>query len=180
MAVFAQRQASNWYFGYGAGIQFDLATNSTNSVNNGQLFTNEGCSSISDEDGNLLFYTDGTTVWNKQHTIMTNGIGLYGDNSSAQSAIIVPKPDDPNIYYIFTVDTSVGDLDPDNGFNYSVVDMTLDGGLGAVTSKNVNLLQLCSEKLTAVLKDCITKSIWVITFASEAGDTDIFNTFHAF
>ncbi|APY11948.1 hypothetical protein BWZ22_12225 [Seonamhaeicola sp. S2-3] len=176
----SQRQASNWYFGYGAGIAFDLDSNSINTLNNGQLSTNEGCSSISDDAGNLLFYTDGTIVWNKNHSIMMNGSGLYGDNSSTQSAIIVPKPDDENIYYIFTVDTSVYENDPNNGFNYSVVDMTLDGGLGGVTQKNTNLLQLCSEKLTAVLKDCITKSIWVITLASENGTSDIYNTFHAF
>ncbi len=179
MCVFAQRQASNWYFGFGSGIQFNLASNSITSVDNGQLFTNEGCSSISDEAGNLLFYTDGTIVWNRNHSQMMNGLGLFGDNSSTQSAIIVPKPDDKNIYYIFTVDTTVG-LDPDNGFNYSIVDMTLDGGLGGITQKNVNLLQHCSEKLTAVLKDCITKSIWVITMASEDGITAEYNTFHAF
>lgn len=180
ICVFAQRQASNWYFGYGAGVQFNLASNSITSVNNGQLSTNEGCSSISDEFGNLLFYTDGTTVWNKNHSTMTNGFGLFGDNSSTQSAIIVPKPDDENIYYIFTVDTSIGQTDPNNGFNYSIVDMTLGGGLGEVTQKNVNLLQHCSEKLTAVLKDCITKSIWVITFASEDGTSEAYNTFHTF
>ncbi|MFY0714845.1 T9SS type B sorting domain-containing protein [Seonamhaeicola sp. NFXS20] len=180
MLAFSQRQASNWYFGYGAGIAFDLTNNSINTLNNGQLSTNEGCSSISDDSGNLLFYTDGTTVWNKNHSIMMNGSGLFGNNSSTQSAIIVPKPDDENIYYIFTVDTIIYENDTNDGFNYSVVDMTLDGGLGGVTQKNTNLLQLCSEKLTAVLKDCITKSIWVITLASENGTSDIYNTFHAF
>lgn len=177
--AFSQRQASNWYFGYGAGINFNLASNTVTPVDNGRIITNEGCSSISDEFGNLLFYTDGTVVWNKNHTQMQNGSELFGDASSTQSAIIVPKPEDPNIYYIFTVDTTTG-FDPDNGFNYSVVDMTLDGGLGAVTQKNVNLLQHCTEKLTAVLKDCTSKSIWVITFASEDGTQEIYNTFHAF
>ncbi|TYA65978.1 T9SS type B sorting domain-containing protein [Seonamhaeicola marinus] len=177
--VFSQRQASNWYFGYGAGIEFNLTTNSINTVNTSQLWTNEGCSSISDEYGNLLFYTEGSRVWNRNHTQMGNGFGLFGDNSSTQSAIIVPKPNDPDIYYIFTVDTTVG-FDPDNGFNYSVVDMTLDGGLGGVVQKNVNLLPHCSEKLTAVLKDCITKSIWVITLASEDGISNLYNTFYAY
>ncbi|TXE07082.1 T9SS type B sorting domain-containing protein [Seonamhaeicola algicola] len=177
--IYAQRQAANWYFGYGAGVKFNLANNTLTAVNNGMLFTNEGCSSISDDLGNLLFYTDGSTVWNKNHVAMQNGFGLFGDNSSTQSAIIVPKPNDPNIYYIFTVDTTIG-TDPDNGFNYSTVDISLNGGLGAVTQKNVNLLNHCSEKLTAVLKDCITKSIWVITLASEDGSPNSYNTFHAF
>ena len=175
-----QGEAANWYFGFGAGMQFDLATGNTIAVNDGQLFTNEGCSTISDSDGNLLFYSDGTTVYNKNHVIMPNGNGLFGSASATQSALVVPKPDDPNIYYIFTVDTAIED-GTDFGLNYSVIDMTLDGGLGAVTTdKNINLLPDCSEKITAVLKDCITKSIWVLAFSTQDGNPGPFNTYHAF
>ncbi len=181
MYAFSQNQASNWYFGYGGGIKFNLENNSISSSNDGKLFTNEGCATISDPLGNLLFYTDGTTVWNRNHEPMPNGLGLFGNSSSTQSAIIVPKPDDDTIYYIFTVDTSQFEDDPsDMGFNYSVVDMTLDGGLGDISQKNINLLEFCSEKLTAVVKDCQTKSVWVITFASENGTETIYNTFHSF
>jgi len=179
MLALTQNEASNWYFGENAGLTFNLDTNSVSRVLDGQMSTREGCSSISDDSGNLLFYTDGLTIWNRNHTIMENGFGLNGDESSTQSAIIVPKPDDPDIYYVFTVD----DRDRDgftNGLNYSEIDMTLDGGLGGITIKNVNLLNVCSEKITAVLKDCITEAIWVVTFASEDGTTGVFNTFHAF
>ena len=177
--TFAQSEAANWYFGYNSGIKFNQNTNTVSSVNNGQLSTFEGCASISDDSGNLLFYTDGITVWNKNHSVMSNGRGLFGDPSSTQSAIIVPKPNDLNIYYIFTVDDHSFN-DSHLGLNYSEVDITLNGGLGAITTKNINLLQECSEKVTAVLKDCITKSIWVVTFASENGNLPSHNTFHAF
>ena len=173
----AQNQASNWYFGENAGLSFNLDTNTVSRTLDGQLNTREGCSSISDDTGNLLFYTDGLTVWNRNHTVMLNGFGLNGDESSTQSAIIVPKPDDPNIYYVFTVDDRERDGFT-NGLNYSEIDMTLDGGLGSITVKNVTLLDVCSEKITAVLKDCITEAIWVVTFASEDGTTGIFNTYH--
>ncbi|WP_242120418.1 T9SS type B sorting domain-containing protein [Aestuariivivens sediminicola] len=180
---YSQDEASNWYFGSNAGLRFNPDGSTTN-LNDGQLNTDEGCASISDSDGNLLFYTDGITVWNKSHLPMPNGLGLFGDPSSSQSAIIVPKPDDPDIYYIFTVDTSIGG-DPDRGFNYSTVDLTLQGGLGDVvaTSKNINLLEDSSEKISAVLKDCISKSIWVITLASETGapaENPVFDTFYAY
>jgi gliding motility-associated-like protein len=177
--VVAQNEAANWYFGYNSGVKFNQTTNTVSSLNNGQLNTNEGCASISDDSGNLLFYTDGITVWNKNHAVMSNGRGLFGDPSSTQSAIIVPKPNDSNIYYIFTVDDHSFN-DSHFGLNYSEVDITLDGGLGAITVKNTNLLQECSEKITAVLKDCITQSIWVLTFASENGDSPSYTTFHAF
>ena len=96
----AQRETSNWYFGFGAGIHFN-DNGSVTPLTNGKLNTLEGCTSISDADGTLLAYTDGITVYNKNHQIVQNGNGLLGDPSSTQSAIIVPKPQDPNIYYIF-------------------------------------------------------------------------------
>jgi len=174
----AQNQAANWYFGYGASVKFDVASGTVSSLGGGALSTNEGSASISDENGNLLFYTDGSVVFNRNHQVMQNGSGLFGDNSSTQSAIIVPKPDDVNIYYVFTVDNN---LDGNNyGLNYSVVDMSLASGLGRVTSKNVNLLEYCSEKISAVLKDCVTKSIWVVTLASEDGRQGDINSYHAF
>ena len=175
---FGQSEAANWYFGYGGGIRFNQIANSVTSVNDGQLFTNEGCATISDKTGALLFYTDGTSVWNKNHAFMQNGFGLYGDSSSTQSAIIVPKPNDSNIYYIFTVDNGLNQSD--FGLNYSVVDISLDGGLGAVTNKNINLLELSSEKITVVLKDCVTKSLWVVAFSSVDGKLGLLNTYHAF
>ena len=177
--LLSQNEASNWYFGYGAGLKFDIALNAAISVDDGQLHTFEGCTSISDPLGNLLFYTDGRVVRNSTHNVMLNGTGLLGDASSSQSAIIVPKPGDDTIYYVFTVDNNLNNTN--FGLNYSIVDMTLDGGLGGVTDKNINLLPICTEKLSAVLKDCITKSIWVITMATYDGDSpDNYDTYHAF
>lgn len=191
LTTYAQKEANNWYFGENSGIKFNN-DGSTSVLSNGKLSTREGCTTISDSDGNLLFYTDGITVWNKRHQIMPNangflGNGLNGDPSSAQSAIIVPKPKDPHIYYIFTVDTSSRIEDPDTGFNYTTIDIRLDGGLGDVVhgAKNINLIKNSSEKISAVLKDCVSKSIWVITFASKLGikndeDLNEFSTFYAY
>lgn len=177
---FAQRETSNWYFGSGAGITFNI-DGSTTALTDGKLNTLEGCASISDDTGMLQFYTDGITVYNRNHEVMENGNFLYGDSSSTQSAIIVPKPEDPNILYIFTVDTSIMEGDPNRGFNYSVVDMTTNGGLGSVVEKNINLLEHSAEKITAVVKDCFDKSLWVITLSNEGGtDTGLYNTYHAF
>ena len=195
--ILAQNEASYWYFGRNAGLRFDASTGTVAAVTDGQLNTLEGCTSISDENGELLFYTDGQTVWNRNHQIMPNGdyfggTGLLGDPSSTSSGVIVPKPEDPTQYYIFTVDephhenaatypnqnTNFPLSDDDgfnNGFNYSLVDMTLNGGLGGVvdTEKNVPLITYdptddleirykCSEKITAVrAEDC--SSFWVIT-----------------
>ena len=108
---YSQAEASHWYFGNGAGLVFDVNTGTVTSTDaaSNTISTNEGCSSISDFNGNLLFYTDGRNVWDKNHSIMSNanynsGTGLMGDPSSTSSGLIVPKPGDPNQYYIFTVD----------------------------------------------------------------------------
>lgn len=183
VASYGQQEAANWYFGNNAGIQFNYITETVTPVSDGQLFTEEGCTSISDSNGNLLFYSNGVNVYNWQHTIMANGTGLKGNQSSTQSAIIIPKPGSNSIYYIFTVDTDFSG-DPDEGFHFSEVDMNLNLGLGAVTRKNQQLLFNTSEKLSAVLKDCESESIWVVTYADNnaqfpsAGVTN--NTFYAY
>ena len=116
-------------------------------LSNGALNTREGCAAISDKNGNLLFYTDGVTVYNKNHGVMLNGTGLKGHSSSTHSAIIVPKPANTAIYYILTADELAGV----NGLQYTEVDMSLDGGLGGVTSnKNKLLLSQATEKITEI------------------------------
>jgi gliding motility-associated-like protein len=179
LSIFGQGQTSRWYFGKGAGIQFNN-DGSVTSLTDSRINTLEGCASLSDASGNLILYTDGIRVFNKNHDVMVNGTGLYGDPSSTQSAIIVQKPDDPNIIYIFSVDTSTSQNDLDRGLNYSVVDLTLDGGNGAITQKNINLLPDCSEKIAAVLKNCLDQSIWVVTLGPETFKTGPFNTYYAF
>lgn len=155
--VEAQGEANNWYFGDQAGITFNSGV--PTALTDGALNTDEGCATISDSAGQLLFYTDGVTVYNRMHNIMLNGAGLLGDFSSTQSSVIVPKPNDSSIYYIFTVD-EVGGSD---GLRYSIVDMTLDGGFGAVTAtKNILLITPVSEKINAVLH-ANGQDIWVLT-----------------
>ncbi|WP_340063791.1 T9SS type B sorting domain-containing protein [Ascidiimonas aurantiaca] len=162
----AQREAANWYFGLNAGIRFN-GDGTVVPLTDGRLSTNEGCASISDKFGNLLFYTDGITVWDRTHNIMPNGNGLLGDPSSTQSAIIVPNPGNSNLYYIFTVHALGGDIHNTSllrGLNYYIVDMTA-GPNGDVIARGNNgqpLLIPNSEKITAVRSaDC--SSIWVIT-----------------
>jgi hypothetical protein len=98
----AQKEGNVWYFGENAGLDFN--SGSPVALTDGMLNTDEGCASICDANGSLLFYTDGMTVYNRNHGIMPNGTGLLGHSSSTQSAIIVKKPMSNNLYYIFTVD----------------------------------------------------------------------------
>lgn len=157
LLLLGQGEANIWYFGQYAGIDFN--SGAPVALTNGQMDTWEGCASIADPSGNLVFYTDGSTVWNSAHAVMSNGTGLMGNFSSTQSAIIVPKPNNPNIYYIFTVD----EVAAADGLRYSEVDMTLAGGLGAVTAtKNILLHTPVLEKVTAV-QHANGTDIWVVS-----------------
>ncbi|MCF8295770.1 MAG: hypothetical protein K9I34_06865, partial [Bacteroidales bacterium] len=72
-----------WYFGSYAGLNF--CTGTPIPLTNGALSTSEGCATICDPNCNLLFYTDGITVWNANHMPMANstasslGGALHGD-----------------------------------------------------------------------------------------------------
>lgn len=161
------KQAAIWYFGNNAGVDFN--SGEAVALTDGQTNTAEGTASISDNDGNLLFYTDGIMVWDQTHTVMPNGTNLNGNPSSTQSGVIVPIPESNNRYYVFTVDFDGGP----NGLQYSEVDMSLRGGLGDVTAtKNVPLLGApVTEKVTAVFH-CNQKDIWVM--AHDIGSNDFY------
>ena len=152
------KEANFWYFGNNAGIDFNSGV--PIALNNGQTNTNEGCATISDNLGNLLFYTDGQTVYNKNHVAMPNGYFLTGHSSSSQSGVIVKRPGSDSIYYIFTVDGLSGTNG--NGLYFSEVDLSLDSGLGDVTSnKNIQLFSGGDEKIAAI-RHANNTDYWII------------------
>ncbi|NNC93973.1 MAG: T9SS type B sorting domain-containing protein [Chitinophagales bacterium] len=155
MVSYAQQETSVWYFGEFAGLRFDEDTIIV--LSDGQINTFEGTSCISDKNSNLLFYTDGSVVWNKNHLIMNNGSGLLGDPSSTQSSLILPQPGSDSLYFIFTTD-KFGNA---NGLQYSIVDMSLAGGKGSVISKNIMLHSPVAEKITAA-QHSNREDFWII------------------
>ncbi|WP_430408316.1 T9SS type B sorting domain-containing protein [Kordia sp.] len=172
---FSQGQTNIWYFGDNAGLDFNSGT--PVAITDGQLETFEGCATISNADGQLLFYTDGITVWDKNHDIMPNGFGLQGNPSSSQSGIIVPFPDDTDKYYIFSVDQNTDG----GGLFYSVLDLTLNAGNGDIipSQKNILLLAASAEKIAAVSDE--NDGYWVVSYASFPGNIEFdYDTFHAY
>jgi len=168
--TYGQAERSNhWYFGYQAGL--DFSTPIPTADTSGKLESIEGSACMSDIRGDLLFYTNGETVWNKQHTIMPNGSNIEGWSTCAQSSLIVPFPGDTSKYYLFTTGAGIG---PTSNYflNYSVVDMTLDNGLGDVTAvKNVQLLTNATEQITGTIH-CNAIDYWVLT------RKQVLNAFH--
>jgi gliding motility-associated-like protein len=156
-AVQAQKEANTWYFGRFSGISFDQTP--PRALTDGMIISEEGSASISDKNGNLLFYTNGLIVVNAQQLMMKNGGNLLGDRNSTQNAVIVPQPGNDSLYYIFTVGI---EGQPEKGLRYSVVNMNRDNGLGEVVQANMPLCGDCYEKVAAV-RACNRKDVWIVS-----------------
>lgn len=139
------------------------------------LNAGKGTATISDENGNLLFYTDGMKVWNGAHDQINAGPNLSGNLGSTQSSLIVPRPGSNKDYYIFTTDIVVpASFGTMRGFNYSRVDVTANSNQGAVTSeRDINLVPEVAEMITGV-KHANGTDYWVVTHGLNG------NSFHAF
>ncbi len=140
MATGQDLQNANWYFGNHAGITFTTSPPSalTNVTNIG-FNVSEGCATVSDAAGNLLFFSDGVTVWRSYgggFPVITSA--LRGDVSSTQNVIIVPRPGVANHYYIVTIDGTTSSAPPNKrGIYYSEIDIS--SGAGTMVSLNTPL-----------------------------------------
>lgn len=156
--IFGQGISNRWVFGYSCcagnfgATDLDFSSGAVNIILK-QRYMNfyETNGVISDRNGNLLFASNGIYVANALDDTMQNGSGL---NPSAyttamsthglalpQGNLVIPFPDDTTKYYLFheTSDDRFGTY-ATLYLYYSIIDMTLDGGLGAVIQKNTVLL----------------------------------------
>jgi hypothetical protein len=161
--LFAQKEIKrtwNWYFGNYAGLNF--SSGAPVAITNAAMVADDGgVASISDTSGNLLFYTNGQSVWNKNNVIMPNGTGIGAQPYLNQNVIIVPQPMNDSIYYIFTDSLYGYTANYPGGFKYSTVNMNLNGGLGDVVKKEQYLL-FNPSKLAGVRCSNDT-DIWIVT-----------------
>jgi hypothetical protein len=136
----AKKNQSSWQFGKYGNLSFN--SGSPVAGPNSSIDTFESSASISDSTGNLLFYTDGNKVWNKNHAQMM-GLGgfLKGSNyyniSASHGALIIPVPNSNKKYYIMSgAQQPAVTSDSTKRITYSIVDMNLNSGLGDIISIN--------------------------------------------
>jgi len=89
--------------------------------------------------GELLFFTNSNTVWNRDFEVMPNGDSLSGDGYGLQGACIVAKINDPGKYYLFTI-PNLAPAGSACDLRYSLIDMSLDSGRGDVVSGEKNIV----------------------------------------
>ena len=158
--VEGQGECNLWYFGEQNGL--DFSNESLEVINNGNMIAQSGCASISDKYGNLLFYTNGLTIWNAQHDTMPNGGALIGC-TYLQDCMVVPHPGDNTRFFVFKHDCASTGVQ--FGLTYSVVDMTLDNGLGDVTSRD-SMLGVYSMGRMHVVRHCNKRDYWLIVHSA--------------
>lgn len=172
------KEANNWQFYSLSGMSFNTNPPQVLYNNNG-LVLGKSTAVMSDEEGNLLFYTNGQAVWNRNYQMMPHGTDIYGNTGCSQSSVIVQHPIHDVLYYLFTVDLLElpGLPQSGRGFRFSLVDMRMEGGMGDVANPNVPLLDQTAEKLTAV-QHANGADTWVITHGYNGGESTRFYAFH--
>ena len=193
--VYAQsKEGNNWYFGAQGRMTWNTVQTK---VDNGKTLTGlptplggtsamnsqlAGVFGMSDRDGNLLFYSDGVTVWNKNHQVMQNGSGMFGHNSSMQSGIVIPYPGQPDKYIAISISLNyVYSGIPSDRLAYSVIDMSLDNGLGAVIEGEKNIL-MRGAKAKGVLGESVSAvrhsngvDYWIVAPGKGDGENSCLN-----
>ena len=168
LLIIAQPETYNWYFGNQYGLNFSSGI--PEEITDSAIRTFEGCAAVSDAEGNILFYTNGGgrdpatgqapgTIWNRNNEVMYDMSFTEGGGwSSAQSSLIIPKPGQDSVYYLFTMEeaeSNMGDGIPDQplgrGLSYFEVDMRLNGALGGVTVADQRLYVPSYEGLTGTI-----------------------------
>ena len=183
--LFSQGISNLWLTGYSSGIYPNYGGSNINFITgfpdtvkvNRSISFSDCNANISDSLGNLLFYTNGVVIGNAQNDTMVNGDSLNPGTYTSQATyglrvkqgnLILPLPGSSTLYYLFHetlfYDQSVSDERVPEIY-YSIVDMSLDSGRGAVTQKNVVLL---SDTLT----------IGAITACKHANGRDWWLVFH--
>lgn len=165
-----------WYFGDGAGLDFNPDPNDENAPTPRPIAQRHprnipaGTTTISDQAGQVLFFTDGSSVWDLNGQLMQNGDNIGGDNTASQSVIAVPVSTQPTLFYLFTTQAQSGGS---NTVSYSIVDIKSENqtGIGNVTTKNNFLFSPSTEQTAALTSGDTT---WVMFH--ELGN----NTFRAY
>jgi hypothetical protein len=154
-------QWGNIWINNGCNFQMDfnsgppIITMPTNSS------SQEANSTICDNNGQLLIYSNSLNVYDRNLNLMLNGDSIGGNISSSQGVVVLPKPGSVNEYYLFTIDQNPSAGFTNNGLMWSLLDLTLNAGLGEVVTKRNHLLDSCYEKITAT-RHCNGNDWWVV------------------
>lgn len=121
----------------------------------------EGHIIIHDSNDDLLFYSDGVSVWDKKHNLFpnSNNIPLHPNSSSVQGTYCIKSSKEDNIYYLLSLNHIVI---PSEGELYlSKIDLSLNDGLGDIVEGSViKIGENFTEQMEVIPNPC--GGVWVI------------------
>lgn len=192
LAFTQEKRDYNWILGYDQSlldtisevisINFNTSTPIISNFNSIYDFWMEGSNTaMSDREGKLLFYSNGCKIINRAGAIMKNG-GLInpgliellycegGGSPLIQGVLSLPYPGHDSLYFVFTIDfdipyqgvDSVLAVAPQRVY-YQLIDMSLENGLGAVTSQNqIALMDTFSRSCLHAVRHANGTDWWII------------------
>jgi len=167
---------ANWYFGYNCSLTFTAGL--AQPVLPSSILTWEASSNISDNAGNLRFYTNGRSAWGSNHVTLPSGNNTMNGSlneiivnniiSNSQGVIIVPKPGNSNRYLIFPTSDSPynpGGYNQGAGISQYEYDFLLNAPYGDIISTTpVHPAQnYATMEPIAAVPHCNGTDYWLIT-----------------
>jgi len=168
---FAQNEGMQWYFG--AWIFMDFRTQPPSVSNDAGISTFEASTALSDKSGNLLFYSNGYKIMNREKKYVKGFIlqGGYWDLSPqiAQGALLLPVND--TLVYSFTIV-----YDSSNSYSLYRTDINpvLDSGRGEMIMQLLKMDSNITEKMQAC-RHANGKDWWLLVHRSGNNEYSIFH-----
>jgi gliding motility-associated-like protein len=161
------KNANNWFFGKGIGLNFKTSPPNVFSTNN----TNhkESNSSYSDDNGNLLLYFYDDSIFDANQNLISNGHGIKSYNSGAQSSLILKHNLNDSIFFLITNVPCSSSLDE----GIFLTKILQKNNNFYVIEKNIKISNSATEKLNAVYHQN-GDDIWIASHHCNSSNFEFF------
>ena len=166
--VYGQKQNNIWVFGNKSGINFNNSPATSYDFSALKVKFPYYTSSICDKQGRLLFYTNGDTIWNREHYKLLN-YQPYWPWKEYTIPLLLPYINNDSLFYLFGASELL------NAFGYVTLDLRGDQGRGEIANSGAStrdeyyteLLPNCSLFMAAT-DHCNGRDKWVVSHKQHA------------
>ncbi len=169
--LFSQKETNNWVFGLNNWLDFNTDPVTVHDNFDVNINATRGTVSVSDKEGNLLFYSNARKVFDRNHQIMPNGEFNTLVTNTHPVAVLL-KPNSEHSYYLIYKKFTNIPGEP-NTLKWLEVDMSLNNGLGDVKVNPNNeiiggeLLDNPTGKITVASHDNLI-DFWIISHQEDS------------
>ena len=170
LTAHTQKRNNVWAFGKGGGMNFNTpAVTSFKSQANAE-FPPYYMTSICDSNGNLMFYTDGWSFWNKDHfpLVKYNNWAAWSGNIMP---LICPYPGNDSLFYTFAVCDGINKYQ----FQYISTRIKESGDIEEIIyprpvdpTKYRTVLRDDASLVVAGTAHCNQRDYWIVTHSQDA------------